>query len=259
MTEFVAVISAKGGVGKTTTSINLSSALDYFKRDVIVLDGNFTNPDIGIHLGKAFLPKSFHTALKGHHHINESVYKHSSGLRIIPGNISYNEAINNKKENIVDVVRDLTNFSEVVIIDSSPGIGDDCRAVLKAVDYVLIVTTPDICSVTNSIKTVKLSKDLNKKILGVVVNMMRGENYELSVENIQTMTGQKVVGFIPYDHGFRQSIQRKTPLVNTEPTSQASIGFKKLAANLMGKQYMTNIQKNETGPDFKKILKRFGL
>ncbi len=259
MTKFVAIVSAKGGVGKTTTSINLSSALDWFKRDVIVLDANFTNPDIGIHLGTPFLDKSFHTALKGNHHIKESIYRHPSGLKIIPGNISFNEAMKVQRENMVDVVQGLTNLSEVVIIDSSPGIGGDCRAVLRAADYVLAITTPDICSVTNTIKTINLAKAYNKQVLGIVVNMARNDQHEVDIDNIQTMTGESVVGVIPYDSSLPQAVRQRNPLVYSEPESSASIGFKKLAAQLIGEQYVVNIEREQESSGFKDIMKRFGF
>ncbi|MFW6013742.1 MAG: P-loop NTPase [Candidatus Nanoarchaeia archaeon] len=259
MTKFVAVVSAKGGVGKTTTTINLSSALDWFKRDVIVLDANFTNPDVGIYLGAPFKEKTFHTALKGNHHIKESIYRHPSGLKIISGNISFKEAVRARRENIVDVIQGLTNLSEIVLIDSSPGIGGDCRAVLKAVDYVLVITTPDVCSVANTIKIINLAKEYNKQILGIVVNKHRGEEYELDTNNIQTMTGQKVIGIIPQDSSVRLSMHNKNPLLITHPEGEASIGFKKLASQLIGEQYVVNIEKEPQKTNFKDIIRRFGF
>ncbi len=259
MTKFVAVVSAKGGVGKTTTTINLSSALDWFKRDVIVLDANFTNPDVGIYLGAPFKEKTFHSALKGNHHIKESIYRHPSGIKIIPGHISYKEAVRARRENIVDVVQGLTNLSEVVLIDSSPGIGEECRAVLKVVDYVIIITTPDVCSVANTIKIINLAKEYKIKILGIVVNKQRQEQHELDIDNIQTMTGQQIIGIIPDDSNVRLSLYNKNPVLITHPEGEASIGFKKLASQLIGEQYVVNIEKEPQRTNFREIMKRFGF
>lgn len=258
MTKFVAIISAKGGVGKTTTSINLSSALDWFNRDVIVLDANFANPDIGIHLGSPFREKTIHTALKGEHHISESIYTHSSGIKIIPGHISYNEATRAKKDNLVNVLLDLMNFSETVFIDTTPGMGEDTRTVLKAVDHVLIITTPDICSVTNSIKMVKLAREYNKSILGIIINRNKGEHYEISKENIETMTESRVIGVIPEDPSVSKATHNKNPVLVTHPESRATSQFKKLAGELIGEKYVENLEKEESNI-FRETLKKLGF
>lgn len=259
MTKFVAILSAKGGVGKTTTSINLSSALDWFRRDVIVLDANFANPDIGIHLGSPFREKTIHTALRGEHHIKDSIYKHPSGIRIIPGHVSYNEARKVQRENLMNVILDLMNLSEVVFIDTTPGMGGDTRSVLKAVDYVTIITTPDICSVTNSIKMVKLAQEYNKKIIGIIVNRGTGEHYELTPENIAAMTGCKVLGVIPEDKRVAQALHQKNPVLVTHPECEATFGFKKLAGELIGEKYVENIEKQEEQSLFRDALRKLGF
>jgi MinD-like ATPase involved in chromosome partitioning or flagellar assembly len=50
MKKIIVITSGKGGVGKTTTAINLGAAINYFGRNVLVIDGNLTTPNVGIHL-----------------------------------------------------------------------------------------------------------------------------------------------------------------------------------------------------------------
>ena len=56
MAKVYAIISGKGGVGKTTSTINLGTSLNKLGEDVIIIDGNLTTPNIGIHLGAPIVP-----------------------------------------------------------------------------------------------------------------------------------------------------------------------------------------------------------
>ena len=259
MTKFVGIISAKGGVGKTTTAINLSSALDYFKRDVIVVDADFRNPNIGIHLGASNFDKNIHGALKGKYSIKETVYKHHTGLKIVPGSISYHDTVKLPHENLVDVILDLANTSEVVIIDSTPGLDGPSKEVIKASDYILVITTPDIASVTASLRSINLATELNKKILGVIVNMHTGSKDDMKIKNIETFLGHKVIGIIPQDDSIKQAFHKRMPVVHLMPDSPSSTSFKKLASELIGQKYVENLAKKEQESLFQLILKRLGF
>ena len=58
MSKIIAIVSGKGGVGKTTSAINLGVALNKFGKNVVVVDANLTTPNIGLHLGAPIVPIS---------------------------------------------------------------------------------------------------------------------------------------------------------------------------------------------------------
>ena len=88
MTKIIVITSGKGGVGKTTTAINLGAAMNYFGKDVLVIDGNLTTPNVGIHLGSPEVPINLNHILSGKADVFEGVYEHESGLKIIPSSLS---------------------------------------------------------------------------------------------------------------------------------------------------------------------------
>jgi len=259
MTKFIGIVSAKGGVGKTTTTINLTTALHEFKRKAVALDANFANPDLSIHLGAQNLKKTLHTALKGKHGVNEIMYKHPSGIYIVPGSISYKEARSVKRQNLMGVIYQLLGSAEAVIIDSTPGLGRDARTVIRASDYLIVVTTPDLVSVTGSLKIINLAHELDKQVLGVVVNKRRQADYEMPLANIQDFLDKPIIGVIPEDAAVRHSLCTKNPVVLADPFNPASIGFKKAAGLLIGQKYEEHIKREEDKSLFSIALERFGL
>jgi len=259
MTKFVGIISAKGGVGKTTTTINLSSALHFFNRQVIAVDANFVNPDLGIHLGMPRPDKNLHTALKGEHDIKDSVYRHKSGLMVVPGSISYYDAKNVRRDKLLEMIYGLIGTAEIVIIDSSPGLGRDARAVVSACDFVIIVTTADLVSVSSSLKMVHLAKEIGRQVLGVIVNKHQSEGFELRQENIAEFLGVPVLGVIPDEREVGRTMHTRGPIVLADPLAKSSIAFKKAAAQLIGEKYVEELAKKEEKSVFSQVMENLGF
>jgi septum site-determining protein MinD len=259
MTTFIGIISSKGGVGKTTATINLSGALHFFNRNVIALDGNLSNPDIGVHLGITKPQKTVHSAIRGDHHIRHSVHVHQSGLKVVPGSIGYKDARQARPENLITAVTGLTGMAEAVIIDSAPGIGADAQAVIKASQYILVITTPDLVAVTDSLKAVRLAQDLGKTVLGAIVNRQRGHGFEMAIPNIEEFLGVPVIGVIPNDEKLRNQPSTRMPLVLSEPNSAASIGYKKIAGQLIGTPYEETVKREDDVPFFRQFMRNLGF
>ncbi|MEK6917071.1 MAG: AAA family ATPase, partial [Nanoarchaeota archaeon] len=99
MTKFIVIASSKGGVGKTTTAINLGTALTLFGRNVVVVDCNFSTPNVSIYLGSPQVPVTLQDVMKEGKHISEALYMHSHGLKIIPASpsLKHRDKIDMKK------------------------------------------------------------------------------------------------------------------------------------------------------------------
>src|SRR3989338_3248141 len=91
MTKIITITSGKGGVGKTTTAINLGAALNAFGKEVIIVDANLTTPNVGLHLGAPLVPVSLNHVLLGKADITDAIYEHASGTKIIPSSLSVKE------------------------------------------------------------------------------------------------------------------------------------------------------------------------
>src|SRR3989338_9089200 len=88
MTKFIVIASSKGGVGKTTTAINLGTALTSFGRDVIVVDANLSAPNVSLYIGAPQVPITLQDVLERNKKITDALYMHANGLKIIPASQS---------------------------------------------------------------------------------------------------------------------------------------------------------------------------
>jgi MinD-like ATPase involved in chromosome partitioning or flagellar assembly len=232
----IGVTSGKGGVGKTTVVSNLATALAEFGRNVVVLDCNLTTSHIALHFGMQHVDNSIIDVLKKKVKIQEAVYYNPiASVKIVPSTLKQMEEveIKNLKKLICRIANSRKDF---VLIDSSPGFGNNVKNVLKASDKVLIVTTPTFPSLADGIKIAELAKKMKKEFF-VILNKIRNKKYEVKTEIIERMFGVKINVIIPEDDKIPESIAFGAPVVVYKPYSKSAVAFKKFAASLIGEEY----------------------
>jgi cell division ATPase MinD len=240
--KILGLLSGKGGVGKTSTAVNLAAGLHYFGENVAVLDGNLSTPNVGLHLGVPVVPINIHHVLQGKYPIESAVYKHSSGLQFIPGSLSISDIQGLKLERY----KQMKNLKcDTLIMDGAAGLGGEALKVMEYSDQIIIVTNPELPAVTDALKTVKLAEELGKEILGVVVTRMKQDDLDVSIRNIEALTEYPVIGVIPEDDTIRESLALKDAVVHTHPKSSAAQSYLRLAAGIAGIPYMPKIEPRE--------------
>jgi len=257
MTKFIAIVSGKGGTGKTTTAVNLGTSLTNFGVDCVVLDANLKTPHIAIHLGQTRIDIALQDVLTGERNITEAAYMHPTGLKIIPSHISPREVKKSDLKKFKSIIADLIGTTKLVLIDTPPGINDDLVNIIKSVDQVLIVTNPDMPSISEALKVIHIAKEHNKEVLGVVVNRVTRDKFDMERNNIEAFLEAKVIAEIPEDNKVKRSIAMKHPVVYTHPDAPSSVAFKKLAAKLMGQKYKPSL--SEKPDKINKLLSRLGV
>lgn len=236
MGRVIGVISGKGGVGKTTTAVNLAASLSYdFGKDVVVVDTNVNSSNLSLHVGAHFHPLTINDVLRGEAKIDETLVHHPSGMKVVPASLSVDDLFTEVKK-LPDVVNELKAKHELVILDTAPSVSQETVQALRACDAVIVVTTPNLPSVTDALKTIKLAEKLGVQILGVVLNMNK-KKAPLTISDVEYMTNHKVLSIIPYDDNVDVSVMKKVPIVHFKPKSKVSQGFKTTAAKILGVDY----------------------
>ncbi len=247
LTKIIGIVSGKGGVGKTVTALNIGLALQQFGESVVVADADITASNLGMHLGYYSFPNSIQEALKGNIDIDKALFMHHTGLNVVPAAIDL-KSLDASVMRLRSVLQHLPY--DYVILDAPPGLDSESINVINACDSLIIVTQPEIPTVTNAVKVVRVAEDLKKNIIGVVITRMGESKYNLSPEEVEMMLEAPIIGIIPEDETIKESIFNKTPVVAHSPYSDAAIEYKKLAAKLIGKTYEP--------PKFLKLRRFFG-
>tara|TARA_B100000315_G_scaffold241939_1_gene263539 strand:+ start:1907 stop:2653 length:747 start_codon:yes stop_codon:yes gene_type:complete len=235
--RLITITSGKGGVGKTTTSINLGAALNSFGKEVIIVDANLTTPNVGLHLGAPIVPVNLNHVLSGKAGVEEAIYEHESGTKIVPSSLSVKELKKLNYKKFKSSAEKLSKMADYVIIDSAAGLGDEAMCAMESADDLIIVTNPEIPAVTDALKTLKLAEDMNKDVKGVIVTRVRGGKDEMAVSNIREMLDLPILGVVPEDNNVRYSVRNKDALLHVKPYSKASRAYKQIAAKIANVDY----------------------
>lgn len=250
MSTIIVIASGKGGVGKTTTAINLAAAMNYFGQDVLVIDGNLSTPNIGIHLNSPEVPINLNHVLRGKAEPYEAVYEHDSGMKILPASLSIKELKRTKTEKMKEFKKDFKDISDFVIVDCAAGLGLEASNVIDMADEVIIVTNPEMPAVTDALKTVKFAEQMKKPIKGVIVTRVKRDKIELAPDVVKEMLETPVLGMIPEDEAVKKSINEKNAVLYEYPKSKASRAYKEIAAKLLDLNY-------DSDHDKETLLERF--
>ncbi len=238
----IGCISAKGGVGKTTSAINLSAALNYFGKDVVLVDANLTTPNVGIYLGVPVAPVTLHDVLRGKKDARDAIINHKTGIKVVPASISLKDSKKIDVQKLESAIEDLQGHGHFIILDGAPGITKEALAAIKSVDEVIVITNPEMAAVTDALKTVKLCKEMKKDVLGVLVTKTNVKNADIPLKTIESLLEVPVIGIIPEDRAVKFAIANKEPVVHSHPKSAAAVQYKKLAADLLGLKYSESIE-----------------
>lgn len=256
MKKILVITSGKGGVGKTTTAINLASAMNHFGEDVLVIDGNLSTPNIGIHLNSPEVPINLNHVLKDKADVFEAVYRHDSGIKIIPASLSVKELKKTKPEKLKKFKKDFKKMANYIIVDSSAGLGNEAISAIELADEIIIVTNPEMPALTDALKTIKLSEQLGKLVLGVIVTRVKKNDIEMQPEIVKEMLEIPILGMVPEDIAVQKSINQKDAVVHIYPKSNAARAYKEIAAKLLNVDYDS---KKDREKMIVRILKKLGL
>jgi len=235
MAKVYAIISGKGGVGKTTSTINLGTSMNKLGEDVVIIDANLTTPNIGIHLGAPIVPTTLNQVLNNQAKLEDAIYEHESGTKIIPASLSLKETEKIKYSRLSDITKKLKKITNHVLIDSAAGLGEEARAAISACDEIIIITNPEMAAVTDALKTIKLAEEMNRPIKGVIITRYANKRTEMSIPNIRDMLEVSILGIIPEADEIKESQVMKNAVIHTHPKSQVTKTYITTSQRILGK------------------------
>jgi septum site-determining protein MinD len=197
MPKTIGIIAIKGGVGKTTIAASLASDLvNHFGKKVLLVDANYSAPNLGLHMDIVEPNKTIHDVLANKAKIKNTIHNRF-GVDVIPGSYVSKHNINPLK--LRDKLKKIKNNYDFIIIDSSPTLNEEVLSSILASDSLFVVSTPDYPTMSCSLKAAKLAKLRGRPISGIILNKIRNPKFEISMDEIEKATEIPVVAKIPDD------------------------------------------------------------
>lgn len=238
----IAVLSGKGGVGKTAATVNLAAALRNSGNKVGVFDADLHGPSVPKMLGikkEAPLNGAFWLDPV----VTESGIKALSVALFWPGEMTPVMWRGQTKSRTIRQLLSAAKWGglDYLLVDLPPGTGDEPIAILKSIpdlDGVIIVTTPQEVSTLVCSKAINASLSLGAKVLGLVENMSSytcecGDTVYLfgkdKGQQLARMMEIPFLGSIPIDPLFSEAADTGVPVVNLHPGSLTALAFGRIA------------------------------
>ena len=250
LARVITVTSGKGGVGKSNTSINLALQFRKMGQRVIILDADFGLANIEIMFGT--VPK---------HNLCDLIYQGKNIKDIITwgagdvGFISGGSGIvgmaNLSRGYLTYIIQNLAQLdaiADVIIIDTGAGISDAVLEFLVASGEIILVTTPEPTSITDSYSLLKalnrhprFSREASQiKVIANRVN--RASEGELLFKKLEVVVNRYLklpisyLGAIPWDNLLSEAVMQQKPVSLSNPNAKSSLAFEQIAAKLMGEE-----------------------
>jgi len=247
----VAIASGKGGVGKTTTSVNLSIALAKHNRRAVLLDADLGLANADVLCG--LMPKARLESAVGNEasfSLEDLAIDAPGGFRLIPGSVGIGrvgELDESERSVLLDRLNDLHEFNDVIMIDTSAGLGPSVTAFIDAADACLMVVTPEPTSIADAYALIKVlvsqrSENPNAKLptLALIVNQAVNEKEAQAVHTrisgvCDRFLGYQLpmIGYVRRDKKVIKAIKARTPYMLASPKCSASRDMGELAASLI--------------------------
>lgn len=238
----IAVTSGKGGVGKTSLTINLAVALARLGHRVGILDADFGLGNIDVMLG--LTPEEHLGAvLDGSRRVSDVTLEGPSGVRIIPagsGVRALTSIDDDRWMRLVGAVDEAGRDLDFLLMDTATGIADAVLDVIGLADYVLVVTSYDPAAVVDAYAVIKLVSAANAtQPIGVVVNSARSAEEGGLVFRQISLAADKFLGrslrydgHVLEDRRVKESVFAQAPFVGAGATGPATGCIRRLASRL---------------------------
>lgn len=265
----IAVTSGKGGVGKTSLSVNLAIEISKMGKKVVIFDADFGLANVEVMLG--IRPKyNLLDIFKNKMGIEEIITKGPNGIGFISSGSGVLELATMDHDNIkllINQMGKLDKLYDVVIIDTGAGITDSVMEFVMVSPEILLVVTPEPTSITDAyslLKVLRRKDDFNPmyKTINVVSNRVSQPNEGREIyEKMNTVSSKflntklQYLGEIYQDRNASLAIIEQKPVCLSYPASQAARGISGIAEKLMNNEKIRSTPKDGIAKVFFDFIK----
>lgn len=244
LAKAVAIVSGKGGVGKTNVAVNMAVCLAQMKQRVCLLDADLglANADVLCNL----TPKvTLADVVAGRFRLAEAMLPAPGGFRLIPGASGISRMADLRSDQRLDLLEQLSILEEVadiLVIDTGAGISSNVLAFAAAAHSVIVVTSPEPTSITDAYGTVKALVNRRPEVnIQLLVNMVESEEQGRAVfaridRVSRTFLRRRLsfAGCMPFDSVVSESVHERLPFSLFAPESAVTREIRAIARRVAG-------------------------
>ncbi|MDX1613792.1 MAG: septum site-determining protein MinD [Candidatus Promineifilaceae bacterium] len=239
----ITITSGKGGVGKTTITANLASALALQGHKVAALDSDIGLRNLDVVMGlENRIVYDLIDVIEGRCRLRQAMIKDKRlpELYLIPAAQTRDKMAVSPSDMIL-VCDQLRQEVDYVVIDSPAGIERGFRNAVAPADRVIIVTNPEVSAVRDADRIIGLIEAEEKGPGQLIVNRIKpsmvARGDMLSIEDILDILAIDLLGVVPEDEAILVSTNRGTPVaLNSTNSASASQAFRNIAQRLEGQE-----------------------
>ncbi len=262
--KVITVTSGKGGVGKTSVTVNLAIALSQKGFKVIIIDADLGLSNIDVVLG--IVPKySLLDSINSDKSILDILCDGPENIKFISGGSGVLELINLNKESLDAFIANMSlldHIADFILIDTGAGLSDTVMNFVLSAQEVVLVITPEPTSITDAYALVKtVSRTKKDSMIKILINRADDETEAKGVYNNFAMVADRflgmkleMLGYLPNDHSFTKSVKLQKPYLLNYPKNFTSKLINELADSVSKEDFeQTNVVK----PGIKGFINRF--
>lgn len=235
----IAVASGKGGVGKTTTSVNLAAAMVNAGQRTLLLDTDLGLANVDVMLG---LTPRFTLAdvFAGRCELADTILEGPNGLMVVPaasGKQHMAQLTPQEHVGLVHAFSELDRTIDTMIVDNAAGIADGVLTFCQAAQDVIVVVCDEPASITDAYALIKvLNRDRGVQRVQVLCNQVQDASEGPALfEKLQRVTTRFLdvtlhhIGSIPRDEWLRRAVQRQEAVVDAFPSAPSAVAYRGIA------------------------------
>ncbi|KAA0258967.1 DUF4388 domain-containing protein [Deferribacter autotrophicus] len=237
-TKVITITSGKGGVGKTNISLNLAIALAKLNYKVALLDADLALGNVDLLIGSK--PKyTIEDIVKRDIPIEKIIIEHDKlpNFSLIPagsGILELTRLTKKERDKLKKEISKIKSQYDFLVIDTGAGISSEIISFIKLADEVIVILLPEVTSIKDSYSILKVLKEKGViKKYSIIINRAKSkqqvttifEKFKDTVKKFLQLEVQ-LLGFLPEDENFQESVNRQIPLINLYPNSITAKLFK---------------------------------